>query len=112
MRPHDRQLGTAAATEAPEMPDQIIDALMALSLHDDASRAHPPAAWVVMEDQPGYAGRLLARLVTDIPTAYVLVANSLSALRTQIPPGLARSPCQPGDPPGLIETWLWPPRKT
>ena len=62
-------------------------------------------------NQPGYAGRLLARLVTDIPTAYVLVADGLSALRTQIPPGLARSPCQPGDPPGLIETWLWPPRK-
>jgi hypothetical protein len=108
VRSHDCQLGTAASTKAPEMPDQIIDAMMALSLHDDASRVHPLAAWVVMEDQPGYAGHLIARLVTNTPTAYVLVANSLSALRTQIPPGLARSPCQPGDPPGLIETWFWP----
>jgi hypothetical protein len=47
------------------MPDQIIDAMMALSLHDDASRVHPLAAWVVMEDQPGYAGHLIARLVTN-----------------------------------------------
>ena len=30
VRPHDCQLRTAASAEAPEMPDQIIDALMAL----------------------------------------------------------------------------------
>ena len=90
------------------MPDQIIDALMALSLHDDASRVHPLAAWVVMEDQPGYAGRLIARLVTDAPTAYVLVAGDLGSLRKQIPPGLELSPRQPGDPSGLVETWFWP----
>jgi hypothetical protein len=71
------------------MLDRIIDAMMAPSLHDDA-------------------GHLIARLVTDTPTAYVLVAGDLGALRTQIPPGLERSPCQPGDPPGLIETWFWP----
>jgi hypothetical protein len=88
------------------MPDQIIDALIALSLDEDIRRAHPLAAWVVMEDQPGYAGRLIARLVTQSPTTYVLVASSLSGLRAQIPPGLERAPCQNGDPPGLIETWF------
>jgi hypothetical protein len=48
------------------MLDQIIDAMMAPSLHDDA-------------------GHLIARLFTDTPTAYVLVAGDLGALRTQIP---------------------------
>jgi hypothetical protein len=89
------------------MPDQIIDALMALSLDDDARRAHPLAAWVVMEKQPGYAGKLIARLVAETPTAYVLVAGSLSELRAQIPPGLERSPRQIGDPLGLVETWFF-----
>src|SRR5258708_11081120 len=89
------------------MPDQIIDALMAMSLDEDARRAHPLAAWVVMEEQPGYGGKLIARLVTETPTAYVLVAGRLSALRAQLPPGLERSPRQPADPLGLVETRLF-----
>jgi hypothetical protein len=106
--PAPSRVGSHRHQATEKVPDQIIDALMALSLHDDASHTHPLAAWVVMDDQPGYAGHLIARLVTDTPTAYVLVAGDLGALRTQSPPGLERSPCQPGDPPGLIETWFWP----
>ena len=51
MRAHDRELA-ALATSAPEeatgMPDQIIDAVMARSIHTDAVRTHPLAAWVVL----------------------------------------------------------------
>jgi hypothetical protein len=76
VRPRHRELHAAAATEAPEMPDQIIDALMALSLYEEARRAHPLAAWVVMKEQPDYGGKLIDRLVTAIPTACLSPATS------------------------------------
>jgi hypothetical protein len=43
-----RRLATAASPPLkaiPHMPDQIIDAVMARSVHADAVRAHPLAAW-------------------------------------------------------------------
>jgi hypothetical protein len=36
------------------MPDQIIDAVMARSIHIDAVRAYPLAAWVIARDQIDY----------------------------------------------------------
>ena len=47
------------------MQDQIIDAVMARSIHADAVRTHPLAAWVIVRDQIDYPGDLVARLVTD-----------------------------------------------
>jgi hypothetical protein len=37
------------------MDDQIIDAVMARSLHADACRAHPLVGWIVMHDPPDCA---------------------------------------------------------
>ena len=59
------------------MPDQIIDAVMARSIHADAVRTHPLAAWVIVRDQIDYPRDLVARLVTDQLTPYVLLADTL-----------------------------------
>ena len=63
------------ASPAPEanadMSDQIIDALMACAIHADGARTHPLVGWIVMQDQPDYPDEIIARLVTDTPTAYV-----------------------------------------
>src|SRR4051812_5771619 len=64
----------------PSMPDQIIDAAMARSLHVDACRAHPMVGWVIVTDPPHYPGKFVARLVTDAPSSYVLVANTLAEI--------------------------------
>jgi hypothetical protein len=64
---------TSPTPEAkPEMPDQITDAVMARALHADAVRVHPLAAWVILRDPVDYPGELVARLVTDTLTPYVL----------------------------------------
>ncbi len=88
------------------MTDQVIDAVMAAALHSDVSRAHPAVGWAVLEDQPEYPGKLVARLITDVPTEYVLVADSLAALRAQLPSGLYRETHQPAGPPDLVELWF------
>jgi len=36
------------------MQDQIIDAVMACSIHADAVRTHSLAAWVIVRDQIDY----------------------------------------------------------
>jgi len=36
------------------MPDRIVYAVVAQSLHAHALRIHPLAGWVVMRDPPGY----------------------------------------------------------
>jgi hypothetical protein len=92
----------------PEMSDQIIDPLMARSLHDDAVRAHPLVAWIVTESYSEQSGKLLARLVAPTPSAYVLAADTLAELRAQLPRGLTRSEPLPGGPPGVVEMWFSP----
>ena len=86
------------------MQDQIIDAVMARSIHADAVRTHPLAAWVIVRDQIDYPRDLVARLVTDQLTPYVLLADTLGALHAQLPLGLVRS--EPSDPPEIVETWF------
>ncbi len=61
------------------MSDQIIDAVTAQGLHADACRHHPVVGWVVMRDQPA-PGAFIARLVTDVPTPYVLLADILAGM--------------------------------
>jgi hypothetical protein len=56
------------------VPDQIIDAVMARSIQADAVRTHPLAASVIVRDSVDYPGDLVARLVTDVLTPYVLRA--------------------------------------
>jgi hypothetical protein len=86
--------------------DQIIDAVMARALQADAVRTHPLLAWVVMRDEAEYPGEFVARLVTDGPTPYVLLADTLARLQAQLPTDLVRSDRQPADPPEVVEVWF------
>jgi len=88
------------------MLDQIIDAVMARAIQADAVRAHPLAAWVIARDQIDYPGQLVARLVTDAPTAYVLLADTQAGLHVQLPPGLVRTERQPAEPREVVEIWF------
>ena len=85
------------------MPIQIIDRVMARSVQADAARRHPLFAWVIMQGVPDYPGAVLARLVTDAPTAYVLIGQTLAQVQAQLPPGLERSERQPSDPKAVME---------
>jgi hypothetical protein len=86
--------------------DQIIDAAMARGLHADACRDHSLVGWVVMHDPPEYPDRFVARLVTDQPSPYALIADALAGIHEQLPPGLVRSERQPVDPPEVVEVWF------
>ena len=88
------------------MSDQIIDALMACAIHADAARTHPLVGWIVMRDQPDYPDEMIARLVTDAPTPYVLRGHTLAEVQAQLPPGLERTERQPSDPPEVVEVWF------
>jgi hypothetical protein len=61
---------------------------------------------VIVRDQIDYRGDLVARLVTDQLTLYVLLAYTLGDLHTQLPLGLVRSERQPSDPREIVETWV------
>jgi len=109
LRADDRGLATnaiAATDPQTSMPDQIIDAVMARSIQADAVRTHPLAAWVIVRDPIDYPGDLVARLVTDGLTPYVLRADNLAGLHAQLPPGLARVARQASDPPEVVEVWV------
>jgi hypothetical protein len=56
--------------------DQVVDAVMARSIQEDAARTHPLLAWVVSQDKSHYPGKFVARLRTKTPTPYVLLANT------------------------------------
>jgi hypothetical protein len=109
LREGDSELEAVAspAPEAnPDMRDQIIDAVMARAIHADAVRSHPLVGWIVMRDQPNYPDEMIARLVTDAPTPYILLGHTLAEVQVQLPPDLQRSERQPSDPPEVVEVWL------
>jgi hypothetical protein len=85
--------------------DQIIDSAMARTLQTDAIRKHPLVAWSVMRDE-ARSGRFVARLVTDAPTPYVLLADTLGGLEAQLPTELARTDRHPADPPEVLAIWF------
>ena len=88
------------------MADQVIDAAMARGLHADACRAHALVGWVVLRDPPAYQDRVVARLVTDAPSPYLLIAGTLAEIHAQLPPRLVRTKRQPADPPEVVEIWF------
>jgi hypothetical protein len=51
-------------------------------------------------------GKVTARLVTDVPSFYALVADTLADIRVQLPPMLERSERQPTDLPEVVEAWF------
>ncbi len=85
------------------MADQIIDATLARGLHADARRAHALVGWVVMRDPPEYPDKVIARLVTEGPSPYLLIADTLAEIHAQLPPRLVRAERQPADPPEVVE---------
>ncbi len=88
------------------MPDEIIDAALARGLHIDAKRRHTLVGWIVMNDPPEYPDKIIARLMTDAPTPYVLIADTLAELHSKLPPKLLRSERKPADPPEIVEIWF------
>ena len=74
------------------------------ALHHDAVRRHPLAAWVIVPDQVGYPGHLVARLVTDQLMPYVLLADTLGSLHVQLPLGLVCSERKPSNLLEMVET--------
>jgi hypothetical protein len=86
--------------------DQIIDAAMARSLHADACRNHALVAWIVLWDLPAYPERFAARLATNGPSPYLLLADTLAGIRELLPSRLVRSERQPVDPPEVVEIWF------
>ncbi len=88
------------------MTDQIIDAVMAQRLQADARRSHHRMGWIVMRDQPDYPDGFVARLISGVPTPYVLLADSLDGLQVQLPVGLECAARQLVDPPEVAEIWF------
>lgn len=88
--------------------DHVVDATMARSIQTDVARTQTLSGWIVLEDPPNYPGKFIARLVTDTPSPYVLLAESLTALQAQLPPGLVHSDRQVADLPALVEMWFTP----
>ena len=91
------------------MTDQLIDAVNG-PVHSGRCGAQTPAAGlkVVTQDEGTYRGRFVARLLTNAPTPYVLLADTLGGLHAQLPPGVMWSDRQPGDPPEVVEIWFLP----
>ncbi len=86
------------------MEDHVINAEMARTLQQRAA-GQSPVLWAVMTDQPDYPGKVVARLVSEQPTPYVLVADDVHSLRTRLPPGLAHAPRLPNNRHDLAEVW-------
>ena len=59
-----------------------------------------------MRDVSEYPGSLVARLVDDTPTPYVLRGHTLAEVQAQLPSGLTRTERQPSDLPEVVKAWL------
>jgi len=88
------------------MADHVITAEMAATLYAEALERRELPAWIVFRDEPDYPGKVIARLATDTPTAYVLAADTLAELRAMLPPGLKVTKRHSADPPEVVEMWF------
>jgi hypothetical protein len=88
------------------MDNQVVTPKLAAALHRRALEQNARPVWWITEDGPDLAGVLIARLIADHPTQYVLLAASLEDLRTKLPPGLARTDRLPADPADVVEVWV------
>ena len=87
--------------------DQIIDKDMARSLQDDTARAHGEVGWLISQDPPAHPGKaLMTRLVSTMPTPYVLLADTLAELHAMLPADLEQFERQAIDPPDILEVWF------
>jgi hypothetical protein len=88
--------------------NEILTPEIAATLHQRALELSALAVWVISEDEPDHPGVLVARLITEAATLYVLTAATLPELRAMLPPGLERSERQPTDLEEAMEVWLEP----
>jgi hypothetical protein len=86
--------------------DMRIDPATARALQTDVARTRSLFGWAIWRDAPDYPGKVIARLVTDGPTGYVLVADGLAELQAMLPAGLDRFDRRACDAPELVEMWL------
>jgi hypothetical protein len=91
------------------MDDDVrIDPAPARALQTDVARTWSLFGWAVWRDAPDYPGKVIARLVTDQPTPYVMVADNLAELQAMLPRRLDRMERRVSDAPELVEVWLGP----
>jgi hypothetical protein len=84
----------------PDMRYQIIDTVMARAIQANAVRAHLLFGWIIMMNLPECPGSIVAGLVIDVPTPYILwpasptagVRRRQSGARIRAPQG---APAQP-----------------
>jgi hypothetical protein len=67
---------------------------------------HTLIAWIIQHDLLGHPGKYVVRLTLEHPTVYILVADTLAAIRSMLPPGLDLSPRMHDDPPDVVELWF------
>ena len=79
---------------------------MARALHADACRVHALVGWVVMRDLAEYPDKVVARLVTDAPSPYLLMSDTLAEIHAKLPLPLARKARQPVGLPEVVEIWF------
>jgi hypothetical protein len=68
-------------------------------------RQYGMAEWFVTWIGSDQNGWMSARLVVDVPTGYVLPAETLVILRSLLPQGLVRTAREPADPADVLEVW-------
>jgi hypothetical protein len=82
---------------------EVVDRETACAIQREALRTWRVVGWIVVENHPGYPGRFVARLLSGDTAPYLLVDDTLSGLRAQLPPGLK---CQHATPQGAVEIWF------
>ena len=68
----------------------------------EARRAWHVVGWIVSANHSEHPGKFVARLLCGHPSPYVLLGDTLTDLRAQLPSGLSR---QPVEPKGAVEVW-------
>jgi hypothetical protein len=64
--------------------------------------------WRRSWDEAIYPGQFVAHPLTNGPTIYVLLADTLEELHAQLPPGMMWSDRQPADLSEVVEIWFRP----
>jgi hypothetical protein len=66
------------------MADQVVSPDTAATLHQEAKICGASPTWIVMKVEFG-PEKLIARLVVERPTGYVLTANTLTEMYAKLP---------------------------
>jgi hypothetical protein len=89
------------------MPDD--DRVTAWRWQSAAIEAADLLVWTVCENPSDNPGKFTARphsTRANAPCDFVLVSDTLDAVRGLLPPGLVRLPRDTSDDPVIVETWI------